>query len=96
MLVVSFDALRADTLGSYGYDRQTAPNIDQFANRSIVFENAHSAAPVTPTSFAAAFTGPVTIPGLLLPRTTMDARLDIQFFPRTFAFFRRCKADPQY
>lgn len=57
VLVVSFDALRADALGSYGYNRQTSPNIDQFANRSIVFENAYSAAPVTPTSFAAAFTG---------------------------------------
>lgn len=57
VLVVSFDALRADALGTHGYPRDTSPNIDAFADRSIVFESAYSAAPVTPTSFAAAFTG---------------------------------------
>ena len=57
VLVVSFDAMRADALGTHGYPRDTSPHIDAFAERSIVFENAYTAAPVTPTSFAAAFTG---------------------------------------
>jgi len=56
-LVVSFDALRADALGCYDADRPTSPNIDAFAAESLVFENAYSAAPVTPTSFAAAWSG---------------------------------------
>ncbi|MBE9548764.1 MAG: sulfatase [Proteobacteria bacterium] len=57
VLVVSFDALRADTLGVYGYSRPVSPNIDHFAESSLVFDNAHSAAQSTPTSFAAAWTG---------------------------------------
>jgi arylsulfatase len=57
VLVISFDALRADALGLYGYARPTSPNLDRFAEESLVFEHAYAAAPVTPTSFAAAFTG---------------------------------------
>jgi len=56
-VVVSFDALRADALGAYGYPKATSPRIDEFAGRSLVFDRAYSVAPVTPTSFAAAFTG---------------------------------------
>ena len=57
VIVVSFDALRADALGTYGYSRGTSPIIDEFAEESVVFESAYTAAPVSPTSFAAAFTG---------------------------------------
>ncbi len=57
VLIVSFDALRADALGLYGYTRPTSPRLDEFAQSALVFERAHTAAPVTPTSFAAAFTG---------------------------------------
>ncbi len=57
VIVVSFDALRADALGTYGHPRRTSPRIDAFAAESIVFENAYTVAPVTPTSFASAFTG---------------------------------------
>lgn len=56
-VVFSFDALRADHLGAYGYARRTSPNIDAFANRALVFDRAWSAAQATPTSFASAFTG---------------------------------------
>ncbi len=57
VIVVSFDALRADVLGLYGSPRETSPNLDAFARESVVFDRAYSVAPVTPTSFAAAFTG---------------------------------------
>ncbi|MEM1089093.1 MAG: sulfatase [Pseudomonadota bacterium] len=57
VLIISFDALRVDALGVYGGSRGLSPNIDRFSEQSIVFENAYTAAPVTPTSFAAAFTG---------------------------------------
>jgi arylsulfatase len=57
VLVVTFDALRADALGTYGYPKPTSPNLDAFAEESLVFEEAYSASPVTPTSFAAMFTG---------------------------------------
>lgn len=57
VIVISFDALRADVLGTYGYPLATSPEIDAFAGESIVFDQAYTVAPVTPTSFAAAFTG---------------------------------------
>jgi len=57
VLIVSFDALRADRLGVYGYPRPVSPNLDIFAGDAVVFERAWAAAQATPTSFAAAFTG---------------------------------------
>lgn len=57
VIVVSFDALRADALGVYGNPRDATPHMDAFANDSFVFANAYSVAPVTPTSFAAAWSG---------------------------------------
>jgi len=75
ILVVSFDALRANALGLYGYDKETSPNLDQFAKQALVFDNAWTAGPVTPTSFAAAFTGDqpyrVFLGWHLLPETTL-------------------------
>ena len=57
VIVISFDAMRQDALGVFGSPRRTSPRLDTFAEESIVFENAYTVAPVTPTSFAAAFTG---------------------------------------
>jgi len=44
-------------VGVYGYPKRTSPNIDTFAERSLVFDRAYTVAPVTPTSFASAFSG---------------------------------------
>jgi arylsulfatase A-like enzyme len=75
VLVVSFDAMRADAMGVYGYPRETTPNLDLFAQDALVFDNAYSAAPVTPTSFAAAFTAQypyrVFLGWQLLPAVTL-------------------------
>ena len=57
VLIVSFDSLRADSLGIYGYNRNTSPNIDKFASNALIFKNAYTAGATTPTSFAAAFSG---------------------------------------
>jgi arylsulfatase A-like enzyme len=57
VVVVSFDALRPDALGVYGRALDISPRIDAFAREALVFENAYSVAPKTPTSFAAFFTG---------------------------------------
>jgi len=57
VIVVSFDALRQDALGVYGSSRGATPFMDEFAAESFVFSNAYSVAPVTPTSFAAAWSG---------------------------------------
>jgi len=54
MNVVIFvsDALRADHLSCYGYDRPTTPFIDEFARTNVRYENAY--APVSWTRAAAA------------------------------------------
>lgn len=57
VLVISFDALRADALGAYGNQRGATPNIDAFAEQAFVYNRAYSSAPVTPTSFASLFSG---------------------------------------
>jgi choline-sulfatase len=47
IVLISFDTVRADHLGTYGYKRPTSPNVDALASRSIVFERAISQAPWT-------------------------------------------------
>jgi arylsulfatase len=52
VLVVSFDALRADHLELYGYTRRTSPAMTAFARAAVVFEEAWSPSSSTPSSFA--------------------------------------------
>ena len=47
VVLVTIDTLRADRLGSYGYERDTSPHIDRFFSRGTVFEDASSSAPCT-------------------------------------------------
>ena len=56
IIYITIDALRADHLGAYGYEKANTPNIDSFAAESIVFEQANSQAPWTFPSFASQFT----------------------------------------
>lgn len=54
--LITVDSLRADHMGCYGYERATTPHIDDFAERSIVYENAFSHACATRPSFPAILT----------------------------------------
>jgi arylsulfatase A-like enzyme len=56
VIYIVVDALRADHLGCYGYQRKTSPNIDRLAQRGIVFEKAFAPLPMTQPSFATQFT----------------------------------------
>jgi arylsulfatase A-like enzyme len=42
IILISIDTLRADHLGSYGYSRNTSPNIDRLSSDSLQFNNAFS------------------------------------------------------
>ena len=42
IILISLDTLRADHMSLYGYDRNTSPNIDNFAKESVVFNKAFS------------------------------------------------------
>lgn len=57
VLLVVVDTLRADHLGSYGYERATSPRIDALADRGVVFENAFATSPWTAPSVASILTG---------------------------------------
>ena len=42
VVLLTLDALRADHVSAYGYERETTPNLDAFAEGGIRFENAYS------------------------------------------------------
>jgi arylsulfatase A-like enzyme len=47
VILISIDTLRADHLGTYGYDRTTSPNMDALARESAVFLNTYASSPWT-------------------------------------------------
>jgi choline-sulfatase len=62
VIIYLVDALRADHLGCYGYDRPVSPRIDAFARQATRFRHAVAQAPWTRPSVATVLTG-------LMPRT---------------------------
>lgn len=57
ILVVLFDALRADHLSLYGYERATTPHVDAFARDAAVFMDVQAPSSWTKPSVATLFTG---------------------------------------
>jgi choline-sulfatase len=57
VVLVTIDTLRADRLGCYGYSKIETPNLDRFARKGVLFENAVAQAPLTAPSHASMFTG---------------------------------------
>lgn len=57
LVLVTIDTLRADRLGCYGYSKIETPNLDQFAQQGVLFENAVCQAPLTAPSHASMMTG---------------------------------------
>lgn len=56
VVLISLDTLRADHLGSYGYQRPTSPCLDRFAAQATVFEQSFSQATWTLPSHMSIFT----------------------------------------
>lgn len=62
IVIIIFDAARADHFSTYGYFRPTTPHTDKFARNSTVFTNAYSEAMSTRCSIGTLFTGfPLTV-----------------------------------
>ncbi|OSO92991.1 arylsulfatase [Halorubrum ezzemoulense DSM 17463] len=57
VILLSADALRADHLSCYGYERETSPVLDELAEESIRFTNAYSASSHTREAVPALLTG---------------------------------------
>jgi arylsulfatase A-like enzyme len=60
VLLITLDTLRADHVSSYGYARQTTPNLDKLASEGVLFENAFATASWTLPSHASMMTGRYT------------------------------------
>ncbi len=56
VVLIVWDTTRADHFSSYGYARDTTPNVDQFARRGVLFENAVSASSWTLPAMSSIFT----------------------------------------
>lgn len=56
VILIGIDTLRADHLGSYGYFRNTSPNIDKFAENGVLFQNTFSHSSKTTPSFMSILT----------------------------------------
>jgi len=57
IVLVTLDTLGKKHLGCYGYRRNTSPNLDRFAEESIVFEDTYSASNRTMPGHASILTG---------------------------------------
>lgn len=82
VVLLTVDALRADHLGSYGYERKTSPNLDALAARSVRFEKAFSPASKTFGSLPALMSGlyPSNVPRLKAKKQTDRARTQRKLF----------------
>jgi arylsulfatase A-like enzyme len=57
LILISIDCLRSDHVGTYGYNRDTTPNIDRFAEDGVVYEQAASTSSWTLPSHMSMLTG---------------------------------------
>lgn len=57
VLLITLDTVRARSLGLYGYNRPTTPNLDEFAQEGVTFDWAISPAPWTLPAHASMLTG---------------------------------------
>ena len=57
ILIYLIDTLRADRLGTYGYERPTTPRIDAFAESAVVFTHAQAQSSWTRTGVTSLLTG---------------------------------------
>lgn len=57
VILITYDSLRADHCGPWGYGRETTPTLDGMADDGVVYETAIAPASRTNPSMAGAFTG---------------------------------------
>ncbi len=57
IIFISIDTLAARHLSVYGYERETSPNLERFAEEAILFESCRSNAPITLPSYMSQLSG---------------------------------------
>jgi arylsulfatase A-like enzyme len=90
IVLLTIDALRADHVGAYGYQRATTPNLDALANDGLLFLHAYCPTPHTSHSLTSLMTGknlrPLLLQGLGADSDTWAGLLRSYGF-RTAAFY---------
>jgi arylsulfatase len=76
VVLVTFDALRADRLGIYGHSKATSPVLDAFARRSVVFDDCISQSATTVSAVPAILTGRYPATDALLDGLTLRPGVD--------------------
>jgi arylsulfatase len=76
VVLVTFDALRADRLGAYGYQKPTSPVLDAFARRSTVFQDCLSQSATTVNAVPAILTGRYPVTDGLLHELVLRPNVD--------------------
>ena len=84
VFLVTFDTLRADHLGAYGYRRATSPRFDELAGGGVLFERAIAQWPKTGASFASMFTGRYPQTTGLLQRAALRVPAEYLTLPELF------------
>ncbi len=84
VFLVTFDTLRADHLGAYGYRRATSPRFDALAEGGVLFERAIAQWPKTGASFASMFTGRYPQTTGLLQRAALRVPAEYLTLPELF------------
>ncbi|WP_437916815.1 sulfatase-like hydrolase/transferase [Sorangium sp. So ce302] len=68
IVLISVDALRADHVGAYGYERKITPNLDRLAAEGVRFDAAYTPTPHTSYAVSSLMTGkyirPLVLQGL--------------------------------
>jgi len=57
IILISLDTLRAQSMGCYGFEKETTPFLDQIAQEGVLFENMCAASTSTPPSHMSMMTG---------------------------------------
>jgi hypothetical protein len=90
IVLLTIDALRADHVGAYGYQRPTTPNLDALARGGLLFLHAYCPTPHTSHSLTSLMTGknirPLLLQGLGADSDTWAGLLRSYGF-RTAAFY---------
>lgn len=77
IVMIVLDTHRRDRISAYGYDRETTPNLDQFAQDNTLFKRAISPAQWTIPAHASMFTGEYpTTHQTLQPHAQLDGRFE--------------------
>ena len=85
MLLLVLDAVRAQSLSLYGYNRQTTPRLEEFAKTGVCFEQVLSTSPWTLPSHATMFTGRFTHQLFDDGQTPLDAKTPLGEKHKTLA-----------